>query len=58
MKRSINFQSMSDEDKKSLKALLEEKKKALQTALRHTDQELAALAKKRPARKAAKKAKK
>lgn len=51
MKKSINFQSMSDEDKKTLKALLEEKKKALQTALRATDQELAALAKKRPASK-------
>jgi hypothetical protein len=58
MKRSINFQSMSDDDKKTLKALLEDKKKALQTALRHTDRELAALAKKRPAHKAAKKAKK
>lgn len=50
-RKAINFQSMSDEDKKTLKALLEEKKKALQTALRTTDKELAALAKKPPARK-------
>ena len=51
MKKAINFQSMSDDDKKTLKALLEEKKKALQVALRATDQELAALGKKRPAAK-------
>ena len=52
------YSGMSDSDKKALKALLDDKKKALQTALRHTDKELAALAKKRPARRAAKKKKK
>ncbi len=58
MRRAIDFRHLSKADKEQLRQLLQQQKKALETALHATNKEIADLRRSKTAKKKAKKAKK